>query len=47
MTECAKAGVAFADVSNISGIRDPEVMQRHYAHAAEGGQEAVLEVSKL
>lgn len=47
MTECGKARVPFADVSNISGIRDIEVMQRHYAHSTESGQDSVFAVTTL
>ncbi len=47
MTECAKARVPFADVSDISGIKDVKVMQRYYAHATTSGHESVFAATTI
>jgi len=47
LTEGAKAGVPFSDLSKICGLLDAEVMQRHYAHATDSGQELVLSATRL
>ena len=42
-----KANVPIVDVMSISGIKDINVIVKHYSHSTEEGQAKVLEVSKV
>ncbi len=47
LTECGKANVPIVDVMAISGIRDIDVIVKHYSHSTDEGQAKVLEVSRV
>lgn len=47
ITECGKAKVNMADSMSIAGIKDLKVVNEHYNHATEAGQEEVLAVTRI
>jgi len=47
ITECGKARVNMADSMCVAGIKDLKVINEHYNHTTEAGQEEVLAVTRL
>ncbi len=47
LTECGKANVPIVDVMAISGIKDINVIVKHYSHSTDEGQAKVLGITAL
>ena len=47
MTTCGQMRVPFADVSDVSGIKDIKVMQKYYTHATTSGHDSVFAATAL
>lgn len=47
LTECGKANMSIVDVMAISGIKDINVIVKHYSHSTEEGQAKVLEITRI
>lgn len=47
LTMCGQANVPIIDVMSIAGIRDTDVMKTYYQHTTQGGQDKVLEATRV